>query len=446
MIPYQVIRNKRDGNKIDKKILKEFVLSYVNGEIPDYQMSAFLMAVYFQGMDSEEILSLTRAYIASGETMNFNRFDFPTSDKHSTGGVGDKVSLVLAPLVASCGVGVPMISGRGLGHTGGTLDKLESIPGFVTDLDIERCCELLSEIGLFVASQTAKMVPADKKIYALRDVTATVESIPLIVASIMSKKLAEGAGSLVLDVKFGNGAFMKNIQDAQTLAKSMVDVGNLYGVPTVALLTDMNQPLGEYVGNALEVVESIKYLRTELIPPDFHTVTMTLGAIMLTLSGVVENILQGKQMLEKKLQSGEALEKFAEFISAQGGDANVINNTDLLPTAPECGKFPASADGFIASFDTTGIGMLGVEMGAGRKKMDDIVDPRVGFRFLKKTGDKVCRGETVAIIYGADISQVKFAISEMEKLVEFSSSPVEKPRAIRLLIDKTRIIQSEQEM
>ena len=434
MIPYQVIRAKRDGESIDAQTIYEFISAYVSGDIPDYQMSAFLMAVYFQGMNDEETVALTKSYIDSGETMNFRELDFPTSDKHSTGGVGDKVSLILAPLVASCGVGVPMISGRGLGHTGGTLDKLESIPNFSTNLSPQQCKKQLEEIKMFIASQTGEMVPADKKIYALRDVTATVESIPLIVASIMSKKLAEGAGSLVLDVKFGNGAFMKTVDDAKNLAEAMVDVGNLYGVPTMALLTNMNQPLGEYVGNALEVRESIEYLRGEIRPADLHEITMALGSAMLILSGKAESFEDGKKVLEQKLNSGEALEKFREFVSAQGGNPDVVDNVNILPKAPIAREVFAPLDSYIARFDTLGIGMLGVEMGAGRKKIEDKIDPRVGFRFLAKTGDFVRKGEPVAIVFGADIDQTVKSVEKLAELIKFSEEPIEKPKSIELTI------------
>ncbi len=443
MVPYQVIRAKRDGEKIPGEVLEAFIHAYVKGEVPDYQMSAFLMAVYFQGMDADETLALTRAYIDSGETLNFRDLEFPTSDKHSTGGVGDKVSLVLAPLVASAGVGVPMISGRGLGHTGGTLDKLESIPGFRTDLSPEDCLRLLREVGLFIAAQTEKMVPADKKIYALRDVTATVESIPLIVASIMSKKLAEGAGSLVLDVKFGNGAFMKTYEDAETLARAMVDVGNLYGVPTVALLTYMGQPLGQYVGNALEVREAIEYLRGELVPPDLHEVTMALGANMLVLAGVAGDVSEGREILEEKLNSGKALEKFARFVEAQGGNPDVVEDITLLPMAPVAREVFAQADGYIAGFDTFGIGMLGVEMGAGRKKIGDIIDPRVGFRFLAKTGDFVRTGEPVAIVFASDIYQAEYAAEKLAGLIRMSEERVEPPTIIRSRVDSEGVSKFE---
>ncbi|MCD6595784.1 thymidine phosphorylase [bacterium] len=434
MIPYQVIRAKRDGEELDEQIISAFISAYVDGEIPDYQMSAFLMSVYFKGMTAAETVALTKSYIVSGETMNFRDFDFPTSDKHSTGGVGDKISLVLAPLVASCGVGVPMISGRGLGHTGGTLDKLESIPNFSTNLTSQMCEDMLKKNKLFIAAQTGTMVPADKKIYALRDVTATVESIPLIVASIMSKKLAEGTGSLVLDVKFGNGAFMKNVEDARTLSKAMVDVGNLYGVPTVALLTNMNQPLGEYVGNSLEVRESIEYLRGDIRPQDLNEITMALGSVMLVLSGIANNISDGKKILEQKLESGKALEKFREFIIAQGGEPDVVDNVNILPASPIAREVFAPLDGYISGFDTLGIGMLGVEMGAGRTRIDDIIDPRVGFRFLAKTGDYVRKGEPVAIVFGSDIDQTINSVQKIAESIKYSAEPVEKPKNIEFII------------
>jgi len=436
MIPYEIIRKKRDKNELSAQEIREFVSAYVTGSIPDYQMSAFLMTVYLQGLTSQETVALTEAYIASGAKLDFSDIGIPTSDKHSTGGIGDKVSLPLAALVSACGVGVPMISGRGLGHTGGTLDKLESIPGFRTNMSQQECKQILRDVGFFITAQSKEMVPADKKIYALRDVTATIESIPLIVASIMSKKLAEGTKTLVLDVKFGNGAFMKTIRDAKILAKAMVDVGNMHGVPTVALLTDMNQPMGEYAGNSLEIRETIEYLKCESRPQDLHDITMALGAIMLVLSKCAENLLDGKQKLQRALESGAGLEKFAKFIKAQGGNPEIVNDICILPSATDATELLAPFDGWLAGFDTHGIGMLAVEMGAGRKKLDDIIDPRVGFRFLAKRGDRVGKGQPIAIIFADGKEQADWALKKLGKLIRFSEEPVRKTKLLHTLIGK----------
>ncbi len=437
MIPYEIIRSKRDGQELSPSEIREFIADYVAGNICEYHMAAFLMATYFRGMTTAETVALTEAYVESGEKLDFTHLDMPTSDKHSTGGVGDKVSLVLAPLVAACGVAVPMISGRGLGHTGGTLDKLESIPGMRTHLSPQECEKILRETGFFIAAQTEKMVPADKRIYSLRDVTATVESIPLIVASIMSKKLAEGTKTLLLDVKYGNGAFMKKFDDAIGLAKAMVDVGNMFGVSTMALLTDMNQPLGEYVGNALEVRESVQYLRRELVPIDLHEITMASGAVMLVLAKRASNLENARILLENALNNGDAYERFKKFVASQGGDLRTIEDLSLLPAAPSAKEVIAQSDGFIEAFDTFEIGMLGVELGAGRRKVGEIIDPRVGFRFFKKIGDEVCKGEPVAIVYADNDCHAEGAAEKLGKMIKISEEPVPKRELISSIVGKT---------
>ncbi len=435
MIPYQIIRKKRDGEILTNDEINDFIRAYVSGEIPEYQMSAFLMSIFFRGMTPDETTALTRAYIASGDSMDYRNLTFPTSDKHSTGGIGDKISLMLAPMVAACGVGVPMISGRGLGHTGGTLDKLESIPNFSTKFSPSECAQILHDTGLFIVAQSSEMVPADKKIYALRDVTSTVESIPLIVASIMSKKLAEGAKTLVLDVKCGNGAFMRTPEDAEKLARAMVDVGNLYGVPTIALITNMDQPLGTFAGNALEVREAVEYLRTEHMAPDLHEINLALCSVMLVITGVAQNLLTARTMLEQVLRNGDALRKFAHFVTAQKGNAAVCENIDLLPKAPICLPIIAECNGFIKSFDTFGIGMLAVEMGAGRKKTDDILDYAVGFAFHKKIGDTVSKGDILAEIYAQTEPSASFAAKKLRDCIEVSAEFVPKPVLISKIID-----------
>lgn len=431
MVPYHIIRKKREGEELTESEIYSFVSGYVKGDIPDYQMSAFLMAIFFKGMTHREILSLTKAYISSGETLNFSEIGVPTADKHSTGGVGDKVSLPLSAMVSACGIAVPMISGRGLGHTGGTLDKLESIPAFRTSLSVEQCKKQLREIGVFICAQSDEIVPADKKIYALRDVTATVDSIPLIVASIMSKKLAEGTDALVLDVKFGNGAFMREYSDAKTLAETMVGVGKSYGVSTCAILTDMNQPIGISVGNALEVAESIRYLRNDTVPYDLHTLILELGARMLVLTGAAGGIEEAKSNLEKSRANGFALEKFRKMIIAQGGDPRVCDNIEHFPKAPVKCVLKAKKSGWISGFDTYGIGILGIEMGVGRRNVNDTIDPRNGFEFLAKIGDWVEKDQEIAIVHCATETQSENIISKLEPLITISEKKISSPPLIR---------------
>jgi pyrimidine-nucleoside phosphorylase/thymidine phosphorylase len=364
-------------------------------------MAAFCMAVFFRGMDGAEVAALTDAMLRSGDVLDLSDVPGAKVDKHSTGGVGDKVSLALAPLVAACGVRVPMISGRGLGHTGGTLDKLEAIPGFRTDLPPDRFRALVRDVGACLVGQTARLAPADRRLYALRDVTATVESIPLIAASIMSKKLAEGIDALVLDVKVGPGAFMKTAADARALARALAGIGRAAGKRVAALLTDMSQPLGRAVGNALEVVEAVDLLRGGG-PPDLREVTVALGAEMLRLGGAAPDVPAGRRAIEAAIADGRGLAKLEEIVRAQGGDPSSLRDPDRLPRAPRRFEVPSPAAGVVEAIDCEAIGLAAVALGAGRSRVDDRIDPAVGFVIGKRIGDPVARGEPLCTVHEGD--------------------------------------------
>jgi len=378
--------------------IRGFLAGYTAGSIPDYQMSALLMAVFFRGLDADELGLWTQAMLDSGAMLDLSDIPGVKVDKHSTGGVGDKVSLCLAPLVAACGVPVPMISGRGLGHTGGTLDKLESIPGFRVDLSVEDYRRLVRDVGACLIGQTARLAPTDKKLYALRDVTATVECIPLIASSIMSKKLAEGIDALVLDVKVGSGAFMKTLDDARALAQTMIGIGRAMGRKVSALLTDMEQPLGRAVGNALEVEEAIDVLRGEG-PPDLTEVTLALGAEMLVLGEVARDLGEARQRLQGAIESEAGLNKFEQIVQAQGGDARAVREPSRLPQARAQLDLPAPTAGVVAAIDAEAVGLAGVALGAGRTTVEGRIDPAVGFTLLKKVGDSVAEGEALVRIH-----------------------------------------------
>jgi pyrimidine-nucleoside phosphorylase len=396
--PVELIRKKRDGEVLDRRELKEFVEGYTRGDIPEYQMAAFLMAVYFNGMDSDETLTFTEIMLRSGDVIDLSTIPGRKVDKHSTGGVGDKVSLILAPMVAACGVPVPMISGRGLGHTGGTLDKLESIPGFRTGLSVAEFRRNLAEIGIALVGQTAEIAPADRKMYALRDVTGTIECLPLIAGSIMSKKLAEGIDALVLDVKAGRGAFMTTPEHAVELARLLVDIGERYGKRTLAFVTAMDQPLGHAIGNWLEVAESVECLRGRQIP-DLMEVTTVLGGAMVFLGGKAVTIEEGMQQCRSAIWSGRAYEKFLEVVDRQGGDSGVVRDLPDYGSAPVVRDVQADRSGYIVDFDPKALGMIAVDLGAGRKKIDDRIDPRAGIVVRKKLGDRVGAGDVLATIY-----------------------------------------------
>jgi pyrimidine-nucleoside phosphorylase len=393
-----VIRKKRDGVELSRVEIEGLVGAYTKGEIPDYQVSAWLMAVVLKGMTRPETAALTDAMLHSGDVLDLSWLPRKKVDKHSTGGVGDKTSLVLAPLAAAAGVAVPMISGRGLGHTGGTLDKLEAIPGFNVNLPVAEFRRVLEICGCAMIGQTAEIAPADRKLYALRDVTGTVESPYLICASIMSKKLAEGIDALVLDVKTGSGAFMKSEKDAVFLAELMVETGVRMGKRVVALITDMDQPLGHMIGNALEVVEVVEVLRGGG-PEDLRELCLETAGWMLHLGGVSKTVADGKQQSSKLISSGKALEKFRQLVELQGGDARVIDDPKRLPQAKHTLQVSSVRAGFLASLQCEQIGTACVILGGGRERKEDLVDPAVGIVLHKKVGDQVAAGEPIATIY-----------------------------------------------
>ena len=398
---YDLIFKKRNGHALSELEVNYLIRGYVEGNIPDYQMAALAMAIYFRGMDEAETLYLTRAMVASGETISLKEINGIKVDKHSTGGVGDTTTLVLAPLVASAGAPVAKLSGRGLGHTGGTLDKLESIPGLTTDMPVEELIDAVKKTGVAVAGQTGNLVPADKLLYALRDVTATVDSMPLIAASIMSKKLAAGADALVLDVKVGDGAFLKSREEAFELARTMVAIGNGAGKKTVALVTGMDQPLGEAVGNALEVEEAIKTLKGEG-PEDLEELCLHLGGWMLTLAGKASAPEEGRTILAEKIGSGAALEKFRELIRSQHGDDTVVDDPSILPATENRINVKSNRAGRVRRIRAEAIGLAAMSLGAGREKKDSIIDPAVGIMILKKIGHTVRHGETLAVLHAGE--------------------------------------------
>ena len=406
MLAHRLIERKRDGGRIESGEWRALMNAYAASHIPDYQMAALAMAIFIRGLDRGETSALTEAMLRSGATLDLSSMQAPRIDKHSTGGVGDKVSLVLAPLVAACGVAVPMMSGRGLGHTGGTLDKLESIAGFRTDLTLAEAKEQVERLGCALIGQTGEIAPADRKLYALRDATATVESIPLISASIMSKKLAEGLTGLVLDVKRGSGAFLPELDRGLDLARSMIELGADHGCPTVALITAMDRPLGRACGNALEVEESMLALRGDG-PPDLMEVTYALGAEMLVLGGVAPSIDAARRELEKAIGTGRAAEKMQQIIEAQGGNPGVVDDPAVLPQASQVELFPAPRRGFVAKVEPRTIGRGIIALGGGRTKIEDRVDPSVGFVITAKPGDWVEAGEPLATVFATDRSGIE---------------------------------------
>lgn len=424
-----LISKKRDGHPLSKEEIEFLIKQYTSDHIPDYQMAAWAMAVYFQGMDKEETQALTRAMMQSGETIDLSHIEGIIVDKHSTGGVGDTTTLVLAPLVAAAGIPVAKMSGRGLGHTGGTLDKLETIPGMRVDLDITEFVEQVNRIGVSIVGQTGNLVPADKKLYALRDVTGTVESLPLIAASIMSKKLAAGADAIVLDVKTGSGAFMKTKEDAFALARIMVEIGEGLGHPTVALITDMNQPLGWAVGNTLEVKEAIRTLQGQG-PEDLTELSLTLGAQLLVLAGGATTLQEGRELLTRILNSGAGLEKFSQLIEAQGGNPRIVENLDLLPTAPVILPVHSQEEGYVNVIDCRGIGHIAMILGAGRATITDQIDPAVGLEITKKVGEPVAKGEVVAYIHAPSAELGQAAIQQVLNCYQIAEQPPTKPPLI----------------
>jgi pyrimidine-nucleoside phosphorylase len=424
-----IIRKKRDGAALQREEIFDFIQRYSRGEIPDYQASALLMAIYFRGLDSRETADLTEAMMRSGQVLDFSELAQPKIDKHSTGGVGDKTSLIVAPAAAAGGLAVPMISGRGLGHTGGTLDKLESIPGFRTRLGLSEFRQALAECGLAFAGQTDELVPADRKLYALRDVTSTVDSIPLISASIMSKKLAEGIDGLVLDVKTGSGAFMKRIEDARALAETMVQIGTACGKRVRAMITGMSQPLGRAVGNALEVIESIETLKGRG-PQDLVELSRELTAHMFLLGRVDASLEAGRARFDAVIRSGHALEKFTQTIARWGGDPRIAEDYSLLPRAQHEDSIVAPEDGYVSYLEAETIGRASMVLGAGRERMDSVIDPGVGLAFEKKVGDAVVAGERICAIYSNDRARVERVRQMLRDATAIAQEPVALPALI----------------
>lgn len=433
MHPYELIKRKRDGGLLEAGEIAQFIAGYTEGIIPDYQMAAMCMSIFFNGLTDAELAAWAGAMLRSGEVIDLSDVPALKVDKHSTGGVGDKVSLSLAPLAAACGVPVPMISGRGLGHTGGTLDKLESIPGFRVDLGVERYRELVRTIGCCLIGQTATVVPADKKLYALRDVTATVDCIPLIASSIMSKKLAEGIDALVLDVKVGSGAFMKTLDDARKLATTMVGIGREMGKKVVAIITDMEQPLGRAIGNSLEAIEAIDMLKGQA-PADYTECTMKLTAKMLELGQAAKDETEARARLQAVIDDGSALKKFAQIIEAQGGNPAVLYDYSVFPTARQVVPIPSPVSGYITAIDTEKVGMAAVALGAGRERVDSIIDPAVGFVLEKKVGDKVEKGEPLAMMHINDAARAATIIDRFQSACAFGDeAPAPRPLIIETI-------------
>lgn len=403
-----IIDKKRNGGELTQEEIQTFVDGVVSGEIPDYQTSAFLMATYFKDMTDAERSELTMAMMKSGDHLDLSSIPGLKVDKHSTGGVGDKTSIPLAPIVAALGIPVPMISGRGLGHTGGTLDKLEAIPGYQVEISESDFLKQVRDQGLAIVGATGNIAPADKKIYALRDVTDTVDSIPLIASSIMSKKIASGTDALVIDVKTGAGAFMKTLDDSRKLAKALVGIGKGVGMDCMAIISDMNQPLGNAIGNALEIKESIDLLKGQA-PADITELVMTLGAHMVVLSGKADDLETARAMCEKTITDGSALQKFGDMVAAQGGDRNVIDHPEIMPQAKFKIELPAKASGVVSKVEADEMGIASMLLGGGRQKADDQLDYAVGIMMNKKVGDPVKAGESLLTIYSnrEDVADIK---------------------------------------
>jgi len=436
MVPQWIIEKKRDGLELDPAEIRDFIHDYTTGAIPDYQMAAMAMAIYFRGMTPVETAALTDAMMHSGAMVDTSSIPLPKVDKHSTGGIGDKVSLILAPLAAAAGLAVPMISGRGLGITGGTLDKLESIRGFNVNLTEAQFIDTLLKCGVAMIGQTGEIAPADKKLYALRDVTATVPSIPLITASIMCKKMAEGIDSLVLDVKCGSGAFMKTIDDARTLARSMVRVGKAMHKNVVALVDDMNQPLGRTAGNALEVRESIECLRGLHAGEDLMDVTLALTAEMLVMAGKSPDPDTARATLVSLIDSGAAFAKFREMAALQGADLSVIDDPSLLPTATIQRPYPSPSAGYLSGVDADSIGRAVLVLGGNRRKTDDVIDYAVGTADLAKIGDRVEPGTPLVTLHANSEEALQAALPYIEKAFTFSPTPVPpRPRILERIAD-----------
>ena len=433
MLMTDIIVKKRDGFKLTADEIKFVVDGYTKGEIPDYQMSALLMAILIRGMDREETLELTMAMMHSGETLDLSGIKGVKADKHSTGGVGDKTSLILCPMVAAQGVKIAKMSGRGLGHTGGTIDKLESFPGFNTGISEETFMANVNDFGIAIAGQTADLDPADKKMYALRDVTGTVPSIPLIVSSIMSKKLAAGADVIVLDVKSGSGSFMKTEDDARELAENLTAVGKMAGKKTVAVITDMDEPLGNAIGNALEVKEAIEVLRGDK-KGELLELCLTLGACILTEAGIAENDDEARKMLIRGIEDGSALNKLAQLVEGQGGDKNAVYNTGLLPSAPVRYEAICKQTGYVKHISAADVGLVSMHLGGGRVTKESEIDLSVGLILNKKVGDRVEAGESLGTIHATSMEKAEQAAELLRGCYTIVPDPVEKPAFIKGIV------------
>lgn len=434
MLPQEIIRRKRDGQDLDSAEIAFLVQGLTDGSIGDGQIAAFAMAVFFRGMTMDERVALTRAMTRSGTTLRWDDLGLagPVLDKHSTGGVGDKISLMLAPVVAACGGFVPMISGRGLGHTGGTLDKLDAIPGYSTTPDIAMFRQVVAEAGCAIIGQTDELAPADRRLYAIRDVTATVESLPLITASILSKKLAAGLGGLVMDVKTGSGAFAASRQDARDLAESIVAVANGAGLPTTALITDMDQVLGYTAGNALEVAEAVSYLRGERDPRS-HELVLALASEMLVLGGLADDLAAARDRVEKALASGAAADHFARMVAGLGGPADFVERSDrYLAAAPVVVACPAARDGCVVGMDARALGVAVIGLGGGRRAAGDRIDHRVGLSHICHVGDMLTRGQPLAMIHAADTSAAEAAAATVSDAIRIGDKPPAAPGAMVL--------------
>lgn len=428
-----LIMKKRDGEELTKEEINFLIDGFTAGRIPDYQMSALAMAIYFKGMTSAETAELTMAMVRSGDQIDLTEINGIKVDKHSTGGVGDTTTLVLAPLVASCGAPVAKMSGRGLGHTGGTLDKLESIEGFRIELTKDEFLQNVNEVGVAVVSQTGNLVPADKALYSLRDVTATVESIPLIASSIMSKKLAAGSDGIVLDVKIGSGAFMKTAEQAEQLAREMVNIGKHLNRQTIAVMTDMDQPLGFAVGNALEVREAIDTLRGEG-PADLHELCLELGSYLLVIAKVASTPEEGRSMLKENIKNGKALQKLKEMVAAQGGNPEVIDHPEMLPQARKTVQYTAKASGYIERIEAIKVGNSAMLLGAGREAKDSIIDLAVGVVLEKKIGERVAAGDTLVTLHVNDESRLNEALELLDSAFVIGQElPVVKPLIYKVI-------------
>ena len=434
LLPQEIIRRKRDGETLSNEDIEGFVAGIADGSSGEGQLAAFAMAVFLNGMTSTETVALTRAMTASGRRLDWAPFELngPVVDKHSSGGVGDKVSLILAPILAACGAYVPMISGRGLGHTGGTLDKLESIPGYDATPDILRFQQVVAETGCAIIGQTADLAPADRRLYAVRDVTATVGSVPLITASILSKKLAAGLDGLVMDVKVGNGAFADTLQKADDLAESIVSVAEGAGLPTTALVTDMNQPLGRSAGNALEVAECVEMLTGGAAEGRLREVTLALAAEMLLLGGLAGGVGQAREKAEAALTSGAAAERFEAMVAGLGGPADFLSRAkELLPKAPVRRAVQAKAAGVVTACDTRAVGLAVIRLGGGRRQVSDVIDPAVGFGDLVPLGQVVTAADPLAVVHAADEATAEAAAERLQKAFTIGQTDVDRFPVVR---------------